>query len=156
MSELASNTGESGQERERIKMRSTTGRGAARASRSLRRPRPGCARRLVAATLLAAAAFGAPRVAVAGRAWIEDPTGRTVLQVAFREPPTYEDLAQTQAALTRMATIVCDATEGQIRIAQIRLVSAPASEDLAALWLHDDNAASGGPYDQSGAGGRRA
>jgi hypothetical protein len=93
--------------------------------------------------------------AAAGRGWIEDPTGRTVLQVAFREPPSYEDLAEAQAALTRTAAILCDATEGQVRIAQIRLVSAPASEDLAALWLHEGDAASGGPYDAGGGDFRR-
>jgi len=90
------------------------------------------------------------RRAEAGRGWIEDPTGRAVLQVSFREPPTYQDLAETQAALTRMAAILCDATDGQVRITQIRLVSSPASEDLAALWLHDADAASGGPYDAGG------
>ena len=78
-----------------------------------------------------------------------------VLQVAFRGQPTYQDLAETEAALRRMAAIVCDATEGQVHIAQIRLVSSPASEDLAALWIHDRDAASGGPYDANGGDLRR-
>ncbi|HXC53386.1 MAG TPA: vWA domain-containing protein [Candidatus Limnocylindrales bacterium] len=95
------------------------------------------------------------RPADAGRAWIEDPTGRTVLQVAFRGQPTYQDLAETEAALTRMASILCDATEGQLHIAEIRLFTSPASEDLAALWIHDRDAASGGPYDAGGADLRR-
>lgn len=103
-------------------------------------------RTAVALGLLAATA----QAAQAGRAWIEDPSGRTVLQVAFREPPTYQDLAETQAALTRMSALVCDATEGQVRIAEIRLTSSPASEDAAALWIHDTDAASGGPYDSDG------
>ncbi len=101
--------------------------------------------------LFAIAVSPAAQPAEAGRAWIDDPTGRTVLQVAFREQPTYQDLAETQAALTRMAAILCDATEGEVRIAQIRLISSPASEDLAALWIHDGDAASGGPYDAGGA-----
>ena len=91
----------------------------------------------------------------AGHAWIEDPTGRTFLQVAFRGQPTYQDLAETEAALTRMAAILCDASEGQLHIAEIRLLSSPASEDLAALWIHDREAASGGPYDAGGADLRR-
>lgn len=87
----------------------------------------------------------------AGRAAIHDPSGNTVLQVAFRQPPTYQDLAEAQAALTRMAAIICDSTEGQVRIGRIRLVSSPASEDLATFWFHDGDAASGGPYSASGA-----
>jgi len=149
-------------------MRATQRSVATVASREGRHPAPrrtvwhGASRQAVLAVvvklailaLLASAAL-LPGPAEAGRAWIEDPTGRAVLQVAFREPPSYEDLAEAQAALTRMAAIVCDATEGQIRIAQIHLVSSPASKDLAALWLHEGDAASGGPYDASGADLRR-
>lgn len=109
-------------------------------------------RRCVLASLVAATFLGATASpSHAGRAWIDDPTGRAVLQVLFREQPTYTDLAETQAALTRTAAILCDATEGQVRIAQIHLLSSPASKDLAALWLHDMDAASGGPYDATGA-----
>ncbi|MFN2425007.1 MAG: VWA domain-containing protein [Candidatus Binatia bacterium] len=107
------------------------------------------------ATLLALFAVAWAGPAQAGRGWIEDPTGRTSMQVAFRQQPSYEDLAEAQAALTRTAALLCDATEGQIRITQIRLVSSPASEDLAALWLHDAEAASGGAYDSTGADFRR-
>src|SRR6187549_84404 len=63
-----------------------------------RGPPPMRTRALVAAAVLAAFAGNAS----AGRGWIEDPTGRTALQVAFRETPSYEDLAEAQAALTRM------------------------------------------------------
>jgi hypothetical protein len=130
----------------------TTTAGVAAASRGKRRS----AMRLAAlGTIAISAVAGLASPSFAGRGSIEDPTGRTVLQVGFREPPTYEDLAEAQAALTRAAAILCDATEGQIRISQIRLVSAPASEDLAALWLHDEEAASGGPYDATGADLRR-
>jgi hypothetical protein len=106
------------------------------------------ARMPVLAALIALLA--APAAATAGRGWIEDPSGRTALQVAFRGTPTYQDVAEIQAALRRMASLVCDATEGQVRIAQIRLTSSPASEDVAALWIHDTDAASGGPYDADG------
>ncbi len=95
------------------------------------------------------------RHAEAGRAWIEDPTGSAVLQVAFREMPTYEDLAEAQSALTRAAQLLCDATEGQVRISQIRLVASPSTKDIAALWFHNDDAASGGPYDAAGGDLRR-
>lgn len=113
----------------------------------------GWARLALAAGLVAVA--GPARVAEAGRAWIEDPTGRGVLQVAFREMPTYEDLAEAQAALTRAAQLLCDATDGQVRISQVRLVASPAAEDVAALWYHDDDAASGGPYGADGGDLRR-
>ena len=137
-------------------MRAGQGCGAVVALRDSRRPAPHRARFCAVLGMLAAVAISSSvRLAEAGRAWIEDPTGRTVLQVAFREPPSYADLAEAQAVLTRTAAIVCDATEGQIRIAQIRLVSSPANEDVAALWLHDDEAASGGPYDASGTDFRR-
>ena len=108
-------------------------------------------RRIVRATTgLAALAMAWAMPAEAGRGGIEDPTGRAVLQVAFRGQPTYQDVAEAQAALTRAAEILCDATEGQVRVGQIRLTSSPGEEDLASLWLHDGDAASGGPYDGDG------
>lgn len=99
--------------------------------------------------MLAALVVG-PGRSEAGRAWIEDPTGRMTLQVAFRQPPTYEDLAETQAALTRTAALICDATEGQVRIAQVRFAASPAAEDEAGVWISEDAVASGGPYDADG------
>jgi hypothetical protein len=123
---------------------------SARANRP--RPRPPV---LAVAAAALAVVLVAPSLAAAGRAWIDNPTGEAVLQVAFRQSPTYEDLARTQAALTRMAALLCDATEGQVRIAQIRLTSSPASEDAASLWIHDADTASGGPYDADGGSLRR-
>ncbi|HEY2775862.1 MAG TPA: vWA domain-containing protein [Candidatus Binatia bacterium] len=112
---------------------------------------PVLARRCAAlAAAAAAAALSVAAPAHAGRGWIEDPTGRSGLQVSFRDQPSYEDLAETEAALQRTASILCDATEGQVHIDRIRLLSSPESADLAALWIHDGEAASGGPYDAGG------
>ena len=111
--------------------------------------------RAAAAMLALAALAGSGGRAEAGRAWIEDPTGRMTLQVAFRQPPTYEDLAETQAALTRAAALLCDATEGQVRIGQVRFTASPAAEAAASLWIFEDDVASGGPYDADGGSLRR-
>ena len=88
--------------------------------------------------------------ALAGRGGVEDPSGRLTFQVAYRSQPTYQDVAEVQAALTRTAEILCDATEGQVRVGRVRLTSSPADEDAASLWLHDGDAASGGPWSAAG------
>lgn len=135
-------------------MRAAQDSEAVRASRDRRRNVSGRAAALVGLAVLVEALVPSAS-AQAGRAWIEDPTGRAALQVAFRQHPSYADLAEAQGALTRMAAILCDSTEGQVRIEQIRLTTSPADEDLAAFWFHEENAASGGPYDRSGADLRR-
>ena len=89
-------------------------------------------------------------LAWAGRGAVVDPGGETFFQVSFREAPTHQDLAEAQAALTGMAALVCDATEGQVRFTKIRLLHSPANDDLAGFWFHSGEAASGGPYDPSG------
>jgi len=106
---------------------------------------------VAAAVLLALTAS----VAVAGSATIEDPTGRATLQVAFRFPPTYQQLAESQAALTQMAELICDATEAQVRISEVRFTTAPADEEAAGLWFLPQNARSGGSYFADGSGLRR-
>lgn len=92
---------------------------------------------------------------MAGSAAIEDPSGRATLQVAFRYTPTYQQLAEAQSALTRMAELVCDATEAQVRIAEVRFTTSPADEELAGFWLLPQNARSGGAYFADGSGLRR-
>lgn len=91
----------------------------------------------------------------AGAGGIDAETGRARFQVSYRYPPTYSEIAETQAALTRMSQIVCDATDGQVRIGEIRMTSSPADEALAGFWLHGEDAASGGAYFSDGSGLRR-
>lgn len=113
-----------------------------------------------AGTLATAACLAAAIVALcvstvrAGSAAIEDPTGRATLQVAFRYAPTYQQLAEAQAALTHMAELICDATEAQVRIAEIRFTTSPADEEQAGLWFLPQTTRSGGSYfaDASGLG----
>ncbi|HYC54324.1 MAG TPA: vWA domain-containing protein [Candidatus Binatia bacterium] len=111
----------------------------------------------VALTVLAAivATVARPGAGMAGWGGIDPATGRARFQVAYRYSPTYSQIAETQASLTRMAQIVCDATDGQVRIAEIRLTSSPADEAVAGFWLHGEDAASGGAYFSDGSGLRR-
>lgn len=103
------------------------------------------------AALLAFSASSSP----AGSAGLEDPSGRATLQVAFRYIPTYQQLAEAQAALTHMAELVCDATEAQVRIGEVRFTTSPADEELAGFWFLPQSARSGGSYFADGSGLRR-
>ncbi len=91
----------------------------------------------------------------AGSAGLEDPTGRAALQVSFRYTPTYQQLAEAQASLTHMAGLVCDATEGEVRIGEVRFTTSPADEELADFWFLPQAARSGGSYFADGSGLRR-
>ncbi|MFT4571524.1 MAG: hypothetical protein ACI8TX_002317 [Hyphomicrobiaceae bacterium] len=93
-----------------------------------------------------------PLVATAGFATIEDPTGRASFEVNFRFSPTHQQVAEAQAALTRMAELVCDATDGQVRLRRVRMTTGEADEDLAGFWLHPSSARSGGAYFADGQG----
>ncbi len=88
----------------------------------------------------------------AGHGSMEDPTGRTAIEVNFRSPPTYQQVAETQAALTRMAALICDATEGQVRLRRVRMTTGEVDEDLAAFWLHSSQTRSGGDFFADGSG----
>ena len=88
----------------------------------------------------------------AGFGGIDASTGRTRLEVNFRYTPSYQQVVEVQAALARASGILCDATDGQVRISDIRLTTSPVDEDLAALWLHPTDARSGGPYHSDGSG----
>lgn len=110
------------------------------------------AARLVSVLAAVALDLAGSSPAPAGVGTIDDPTGGAALQVSFRRTPSFQDLAEAQAALTRMAALVCDATEGQVRFERIRLTSSPAEQDAAGLWFHDEMAASGGAFEADASG----
>lgn len=93
-----------------------------------------------------------PSLVGAGGGSIEDPTGRASLEVNFRFAPTYQEVAETQAALTRMASLICDATEGQVRLRRVRMTTGEVDKDLAGFWIHSSATRSGGAYFPDGSG----
>lgn len=99
--------------------------------------------------MLLLALLAAPGSALAGTGSI-DPSGRAALEVNFRYPPTHQQVAEAQSALRRMATLVCDATDGQVRIRRVRMSSAEADEGAAAFWFHPFVTRSGGSYLRDG------
>jgi hypothetical protein len=93
--------------------------------------------------------LSASLVAEAGTGSIE-PSGRAGIEVNFRFMPSHQQVAEAQLALRRMAELICDATEGQVRLRRIRLSAAEADEGAAALWYHGFAGGSGGTFLRDG------
>ena len=97
--------------------------------------------RLLVASLVAM--FAAP-AAFAGKGSIANPSGDTKFQVNFRYVPNAQQLADSKQALTRMSTMLCDATEGQVKLKEIRLTGGATDEDQAGFWFYGTDFRSNG------------
>lgn len=82
----------------------------------------------------------------AGDGSIDPATGAMKFSVNFRYPPTPAQLADAKAALTMMSQMICDATDGQVRVSEIRLTGGAAEEDRAAFWFLPESFRSGGGF----------
>ena len=62
--------------------------------------------------------------------------GTLELGLSFRFPPTADEIAIAKEQLQRTSSLLCDATEGQMRISRVRLTGAALEERNADLWWH--------------------
>src|SRR5436853_4030553 len=95
---------------------------------SRRRFRSGWHYAVVAAGTVALLA--APSLTRAGDGSVNSTNGDTDFSVNFRYPPTAQQIADVKAAIDLMAFGLCDATDGNLRIRQVRLLQGQATEDL--------------------------
>jgi len=72
----------------------------------------------------------------AGDGAISSATGEMDFDFNFRFPPTSDQIQDVKDALQRASEVLCDATDGQIRIGTVRLSAGGTDEDLADVWFH--------------------
>jgi hypothetical protein len=108
-------------------------------------PRPWAALRTACAVVLVAQAT----TSLAGDGSV-DAAGNLTLNFHFRFPPTDADIARVQEQIQRTSRMLCDATEGRLRITAARLSAGGASEPAGDIWYmppgaHARAGSSGGP-----------
>lgn len=109
-------------------------------------------RRRVIAACAVLLSFAIGPASRAGDGSIADPSGDLRFEVNFRFPPTPQQLTDTKAALAHMSEMLCDATDGEVRVSQIRLTAGAVDEDKAGFWYQSQPGRSGGSFYLSGAG----
>ena len=106
-------------------------------ARPVRRPLP---------VLLLLAALVAPAVFAGGGS--VDGDGNLELFFHFRFVPTDADIARVQEQLRRASQILCDATEGRLKISAVRISAGGASEPAGDIWYMPP-----GAHARAGSGG---
>ncbi len=94
-------------------------------------------RAVLAAALCASSLVAGPARAGGGSV---DPDGNIALNFHFLFPPLQEDIDRVQEQTERASRILCDATEGQMRIGSMRLSAGAASEPAADIWYYPPGA----------------
>lgn len=85
-----------------------------------------------------------PPLAYPGDGSIDPANGNMEFQINFRYPPTDPQIANAKLALNLMSQMICDATDGQVKVSEIRLTGGAAEEDRAAFWFFSTGFRSGG------------
>ena len=100
---------------------------------------------LLVLVLLGALVFAltSPTQTRAGAGRINSSDGTMDFEVNFRFPPTSAQITQVKNALTGANTLICDATDGQIRFGKIRLTGGNVDEDKAGIWILPETGRSG-------------
>jgi hypothetical protein len=93
-----------------------------------------------------AAVMVAASSALAGGGYIDQAAGSMRLEAHFRFQPTQQQVALAQASISRAAALLCDATDGGVRIREVRLSAAEADADTANLWIQALPGRSGGAW----------
>ena len=83
--------------------------------------------------------LGLAPTARAGSGYV-DANGDAHLNLHFRFPPFASDLTRVQEQVQRASQLLCDATEGQMRIASMRLGAGGTSEVLGDIWYYPPGA----------------
>jgi Mg-chelatase subunit ChlD len=69
-----------------------------------------------------------------------DANGLVHLNFHFRFPPLQSDIDRVREQIQRASELMCDATEGQMRIGTARLTAGGASEPAGDVWYYPDGA----------------
>ncbi len=78
--------------------------------------------------------------------------GLMEIGVTFLYPPTPAQLAQVKGQIQRASQILCDATDGQIRIKKAWLAEGGGAQDQGDIWIWPQDGRSGVSFYFSGAG----
>lgn len=81
----------------------------------------------------------ATQPAAAGSGFVDE-FGDVHLNFHFRFPPLETDLERVQEQMQRASRLMCDATEGQMRIASARLTAGGISESQGDIWYYPPGA----------------
>jgi len=103
----------------------------------MREHKPGSLLLLVACAV-AARLIGADAASAGGGYVDED--GNVNLNIHFRFPPLESDIDRVREQVQRASALMCDATEGQMRIASARLSAGGASEPAGDVWYYPSGA----------------
>lgn len=76
--------------------------------------------------------------------------GSLDFQVNFRYPPTPAQIERMKTAIRDANTRICDATDGQVRLRNVRLTAGAVDEDRAGIWEHVETARSGVSFSSDG------
>lgn len=87
---------------------------------------------------------------VAGDGSYNSTTGDVDFNVHFNFPPTEQQLQDIKASLEQMSLGVCDSTDGQMRVKQIRLTQSRADFDRGNFIVHALPGRSGGSFNTNG------
>lgn len=87
---------------------------------------------------------------LAGDGSVDPSNGDLDFSVHFNFPPSTTQIDDTKAAIEQLALGICDATDGQMRVRQVRLTQAQEDLDRAALWIHAINGRAGGSFTTDG------
>jgi len=84
--------------------------------------------------------FSTPHGVRAGAGTVDADDGEMHLNLHFRFLPQQEEIDRVQAQVRRASRILCDATDGQMRIASMRLSAGGAAEPAGDIWYQPPNA----------------
>lgn len=87
-----------------------------------------------ALVFLALVSLAAADRAQAGAGFVDADDGDIHLNFHFRFPPQEADIARVQAQASRASRILCDASDGRMRIASMRLTAGGAAEPAGDVW----------------------
>lgn len=85
-----------------------------------------------------------------------DNDGTMDFEFNFRFPPTSNQIALVKDQLQRASGILCDSTDGQIRVENVRLTAGGPREDKAAYWFYAEPGRSAVSFWGDGSGLRRS
>ncbi len=97
---------------------------------------------LLGGLLLAASLAASGARAGSGDVVVDPDTGDGIIHLNFhfRFPPSDDEIALVQQQTQRASEILCDATDGQMRIGEMRLSAGGASEPLGDVWYYPPGA----------------
>lgn len=108
---------------------------------------------LIALVALLLLTMGDPRSSWAASGSVDPDSGEMELNFHFRFPPSDQDIALVEEQAQRASELLCDASDGQMRIGKVNLMAGGASEPAGDIWYYPPgglsrSASLGGGLDQ--------